>query len=44
MTKMLDTHFLGILVGPKGYGEVLDRYIRKVTKFGLLRIIIFRSI
>ena len=28
---------------PKGYGRVCHRYIGKVTKFGLFRIIIFRN-
>ena len=33
---MVETHFLGILMGPKASIYHIERYIRKVTKFGVL--------
>ena len=42
-TKMLRNPFFHHFEPQKGYGRVCHRYIGKVTKFGLFRIIIFRS-
>ena len=41
--KMLKTPIFGLFWGSKGYWGVCHIYIRKVTKFGLTKIINFRS-
>ena len=41
--KTLKTPIFGLFWGLKGYGGLFHSYIGKVTKFGLMRIINFRS-
>ena len=42
-TKMLEKPLFYHFEPPKGYGRVCHRYIGKVMKFGLFKIINFRS-